>query len=77
MTMNRNHHGNINDSDDGHKLEDINYVMVDGNHEIAKGAMNTNESRIKSARNTSFIKGSFYSNADILGLPLPNQIKIN
>ena len=65
----------MNDSDDGHKLEDINYVMIDGNNmppEMAKGIMNTNESRMKSARNSSFIKGSFYSNADILGLPIPN-----
>lgn len=58
-------------------MDEINFIVVDGNNEIIKGGMNTNESRIKSGRNASFMRGSFYSNADIMGLPLPNQLKIN
>lgn len=73
--------GGINDSEDGHKLEDIDFVVVDGNnmHHDAKVILNTSQSkRQHSARaHNSFNKGSFYSNADIMGLPLPNQIKIN
>lgn len=61
----------INEEEDLQKLEDISYVMVDGNNmppEMAKLVMNTDQSKNKSARN-SFIRGSFYSNADLIGVP--------
>ena len=68
-----------NEEDDVQKIEDISYVMVDGNNmppEMAKVVMNTDQSKNRSARN-SFLKGSFYSNADLIGVPLPSQLKTN
>ena len=53
--------------------------MVDGHNlppEMAKLVVNTEQSKNKSARN-SMMKGSFYSNADQYGVPIPSQLKVN
>lgn len=43
---------------------------------MAKIVVHTDQSKNKSARN-SFIKGSFYSNADMSQIPLPTLLKFN